>query len=171
MPFDGTQDQAVPVKRSLAWLGIEPVQRSVAERHKDKMLNEFVAKGAYEAMMVKRGQAHWQTCRIVSFAEFKYIEQQLLCPMYAATPDVSGAPKALIDLARTVHKSIPKAEFSIEYFYDDPILNVDYQDAEGQKHHECLGIWNEGELVEIATVTATPLPRKLTFWAQVFKWH
>jgi hypothetical protein len=56
------------------------------------------------------------------------------------------APRELVDLALRVLEQHPEAKFDVERFHLDPILNAT---LDGQKG--CLGIWDMGELIAIAT--------------------
>jgi hypothetical protein len=56
-------------------------------------------------------------------------------------------------LAERVAREIRDAEFEMEWFYTDPVLNVIYS---GQK--ACLGIWDNGRVVAIADHDGYTMP-------------
>lgn len=56
------------------------------------------------------------------------------------------APKVLIALAEHVYIAEPKATFEVATFLYDPILY-----ATIKRKRRCLGIWDKGELIAIAT--------------------
>jgi hypothetical protein len=160
---------ATPVKNTLQALGVQPVPRELAEDHKRKMLNAYAARGMREADMVATGRAYWCVSRPVRNPQFRVIEKLLLTRSVASmTPDRSAAPQPIIDVANVVHNRVKDATFSVEYLYDDPILNVAYHDASGQIHNDCLGIWDNGNVIAVAAVAiAAPQSRKLTGYLTV----
>jgi hypothetical protein len=83
---------------------------------------------------------------------FRVIKRQLSnsVTQLMTTPDQTAAPAEIIKVAATVHRNIWDAKFTVEYFYDDPILNVTYCDLDGTIHDECLGIWDHGRIIAIA---------------------
>ncbi len=158
MPFDDTSIRSeidIPpkiVKNTLAAIGITPVPREVAAAHKAKMLAAFAAESEYNAHLVWSDVARWATT-----ARRRYSRKSLPARLMQQgidywTNDPSAAPQEIIDIAKIVRKEISGAEFAIEWFYIDPILNVYYTGHDGVHHNDCLGIWLNGQTVEIATV-------------------
>lgn len=148
MPFDNPSatvpDVAPnPVQNTLAAIGLHPVPREEAERYKKQVLVQFTSQNERRKMMVEYGMAAWRT---IALAHPKYIDH---C--------VDGAPSVpveITDLAKSVRREIKGATFQVEYFDRDPILNVDYVDAAGHRHHDCLAIWDNGHVVAIASAVA-----------------
>jgi hypothetical protein len=181
MPFDSisTFAESVPsaIKstpgNTLAAIGIQPVPDDVVTAHKRQMVDAFRAKSRYNADLVDSGRAFWEERTLLQLRygdcaqhsrNFEYLANQLrAAPGILMTPDTRPPPRAIIDIARTVHGAITGAAFSIEYFYDDPILIVRYADTCGESHRACLGIWNQGKVVAIAAQ-----PPRADWWSRLF---
>lgn len=176
MPFDSMWTEkplvAETVGNTLAAVGITPVPRHLADRHKKKVMELYRRESLSKDRLVQAGIARWATLPLMMTdrgtqlypRSFTPIRRRLGEPVaIRMTPDRSIAPSAIIQVARKVHQQIEKPAFSVEYFYDDPILNVTYYDTVGKKHHDCLGIWDDGKVIAIATL---PPPR--TGWMRLF---
>lgn len=160
MPFDDMSIRTEPAEaiieqpigNTLQAIGIQPVPRTVAEAHKTQMMADFAAKGNYQAILVRARRAYWVTRQ---FGEATNVELRrlLASPTISSSPDRSAAPKQIVDVAEKVNTGIKDAVFAVEYFYDDPILNVSYRDANNVFHNDCLGIWDRGNVVAIADVS------------------
>jgi hypothetical protein len=128
----------------LVMLGITPVPKDLVDAYKANYRTIWLSRYA-----VRRPEAcHWRTVKQGK----RKLETFLASPMqfrnYAT--DQSAAPAKLIDLALRVQTMIPDAEFSVDYFDRDPVLNVTYEFNGKQK--ACLGIWDEGKIKAIAKV-------------------
>lgn len=176
MPFDSVMSSFdlnpanVIVVNPLTQLGISPVPRCVAEHHKAKVLAAYRERGPLAIDLLDTGRVGWTERRIFNHdsvgrrrTDRKYFRSQLERSAGRYTLDVSYPPKPLIALAMTVHRALPNAVFSVEYFDTDPILNVSYTDPLDVDHRDCLGIWNEGEVVAIAEQAPRP-----GWWVRLF---
>lgn len=141
MPLDSLGDTlldfltiADPFER----IGIVPVPKDFVARYKKEY-------GADWRLMNPYQFARWQTATFKpqrierSFGRTITLREFLKNPTRnsAFASDRSGAPKALVALALKVQQEVPDAVFSVDYFYDDPVLNVTIEDKKG-----CLGIWD-----------------------------
>jgi hypothetical protein len=156
MPFDNSPNPIlldVPItpkiKNTLAALGLQPVPREQAEQHKADMLAGYAATSENQRKQVRYGTVYWQTAKINNLAS-------LARPPDYSSVDRRGAPSEVIDLAKTVQRGLQNAQFQLEYFYTDPILNVIYMDATGVKHRDCLAIWDKGKVLAIANGEIKP---------------
>jgi hypothetical protein len=152
MPFDNSpnpvlldEPMAPVAKNTLAALGLHPIAREEAELHKAKMIADFVAKNSHNRYMVQNHIAFWREIEVTN------LEKTLSRPPVYSSVENRGAPAEVIELARSVRQNLPEAEFQMEYFYTDPILNVTYNDAAGVKHRDCLAIWDKGEVIALAS--------------------
>jgi hypothetical protein len=173
MPFDsmyhGTWVQSdLTVTSPLVWntlaaIGIIPVPMADVDRHKAQVTACYRALSLHHAQMVADGRARWQTHWIksigafdpdeVDYPPFAIIRKRLAkWPDHFQTPDQSPAPRAIIKVAERVHEKITGASFGVAYFYNDPILLVNYTDANRCQHTECLGIWDNGKVVALAVM-------------------
>jgi hypothetical protein len=171
MPFDDTSPRTEPkvvaVGNTLASLGITPVPRDIAENHKKTMLSDYASWGHEEALKVSNGTAHWRTIYLsrTPIAKLQSSINVTLSSRY--TTDQTRVPDGIASLARQVGNSIENAEFSVEYFDVDPILNVCYTDNLGRRHFDCLGIWDQGKIVAIASGGYTTEPRSKFLLASI----
>ena len=155
MPLDDTsrttEPEIAPIDNTLASLGLTPVSREVVERHKRHMTREYALKGRSEAYRVASGLARWKTI------SFEMIPSNDLAKAIHTglsrvwTEDHSRVPDAIVKVARRVDRGIENAEFSVQYFDVDPILDVCYTDRSGHRHLDCLGIWDQGKIIAIAS--------------------
>lgn len=165
MPLDATgsitevTSHAVAVTPNidpLAELQIVPVAKTVYLNHKKKISRMY--SGQFYP------SARWETVQL----RRPYLRQQLAkLPIGSMAHDRSAAPEPVIRLAERVARHIKSAEFAVEYFYTDPILNVTYQHA-GRVQVACLGIWDKGDIVAIADEVR---PRKQSLFARWFGWR
>lgn len=149
MPFDSispADSATVIVGNSLSAIGIVPVAREVAEAHKEKMLKWFSGLSRDNADLVRARSARW---KLVGFQTATMLAN---IPSDIPHLEISPPPADIQDIAGRVEREIEGAEFSVEYFNKDPILNVTYRDARGAPHHECLGVWDGANTIAIATV-------------------
>jgi hypothetical protein len=141
MPFDAT---VLSVSNELAdrlrLIGIREVHLNVVNEHKARVIRDF-SRSLRGRGLVRSGAAAWRTLHMYRNLDI------LECPRREIGPtiDVSPAPAPINDLARRVSRELADAEFELEWFYTDPVLNV-Y--CGGQK--ACLGIWDDGRIVAIA---------------------
>jgi len=169
MPFDATVAAALPQYRidPLLQLGVIPVPPEVVEDHKQAVIDAFcredgtdhggwIAQG--NRLAVEHGIVHWSQTMLSRHE----IGQALATfnRTHPFTPDRSPAPRPLIQLATYVAHQLRQEEpvFAVEYFYTDPILHVLY----GHQRSACLGIWDRGQIVHIATY---PRPWYRRLWA------
>jgi len=184
MPFDTATDYElginipVVVGNTLSAIGITPVSRKIAEDHKIKVVKAFRAENTQASHFVDIKSARWLTRRLsvdvddnfVYEPDFQAIRRQLTpgCPW---TSDKSGAPAEIVRVAEIVHQEIEQAKFSVEFFYTDPILNVTYTDTNGDVHHDCLGIWDQGKVVAIAQTSHSPVAPTVTSSSSSSPWY
>jgi hypothetical protein len=141
MPFDAT---TLPLSNEIAdrlvAIGITPVPLAVVHEYKRKVIVDFSA-SVRGRDLVLNGTAIWRTLRM--YRDLKILERPR--KYLGMTNDVSAAPKPIINLAHRVSREIGDAEFELEWFDTDPVLNVI---CGGRK--ACLGIWDHGRIVAIA---------------------
>lgn len=161
MPFDAT-DLALSTSLldRLTALGIRPVPSCVVVEHKEQVIRDFSTSMRGRAL-VRSGAATWRTLHIYRALEILAKPRKHIGP----TIDISAAPRAIARLAERVSIEMSDAEFELDWFYTDPVLNVV---CGGQR--ACLGIWDRGRIVAIADhegfVSADPIsatPNK-AFW-------
>jgi len=132
-------------------IGIVPVSKDFVAKHK-KAYRE-----AWKRDNPNAGFARWATATFnpnkvavdrLSPARPRTLKDFLHDPTWNSSysSDRTSAPKALVALALMVQKQEPDAIFSVDHFYDDPVLNVT---IDGQKG--CLGIWYDNKVMAIAT--------------------
>ena len=148
MPYDGLK--VLQNSRAIE-IGLVPVPKSVAEKHKADFERKFrrwhwfgINRSAID------GGARWANITLEGVSDD--LEYWLKHPPIGMTNDRSGAPQALIDLALKVRATLINPVFEIEYFYTDPILNVIYEDGFDVRK-DCLGIWDNGKIIAIAKLT------------------
>jgi hypothetical protein len=161
MPFDATGIAlSSHLIDHLIAIGVAPVPLSVVDTHKRAVVEEFSA-SMHGRSLVRNGAATWRALHL--YRELEILE----CPRkhLGMTNDVSAAPREIIELADRVARKIENAEFELEWFYTDPVLNVI---CTGQR--ACLGIWDNGRVVAIAghdgcapVVSLSPAPPR-AFW-------
>lgn len=156
MPFDSTVIDRVVTDNTLKSIGLVPVPSRVVQRHKATVLELFQAQSSLNRSLVRQGLAKWKRRLVMRSADGSVTNQTIkraLTLDTVMTPDPTAPPDAIVDIVKTVHQQIEKSEFTIEYFYDDPIVNVEYTDATGKFHRDCLGIWDNGKVIAIASST------------------
>jgi hypothetical protein len=141
MPLDAT-DFSLPnlLAERLSAMGINPVPSSVVDEYKDKVIRNF-STSMRGRSLVRNGAAAWRALHVYGNFEVLELPRKHIGP----TIDISAAPQAIIQLARRVSRELSDAEFELEWFYTDPILNVV---SGGSK--ACLGIWDSGRIMAIA---------------------
>jgi len=148
MPFDSTTFETDALGR----LGIIPIAPEIAAKHRREVLRAYCERYRdHESVLT--GAVRWKVHAVMSGT----LRSTLLNPRRAFahySTDRSRAPSELVKLADYVERNIEHARFEIEYFYNDPILNVYYQDTVA-----CLGIWDQGRLVHIAKHPLGKTPR------------
>jgi hypothetical protein len=160
MPFDAT---TLPLSNQitdrLVAIGIVPVPLTEVEEHKRKVIMNFSTSMRGRGL-VRTGVAIWRTLHLYRNLEI------LECPRkhVGMTDDVSAAPRPIIQLAERVSREMRDAEFELEWFYTDPIVNVVCSG-----HRACLGIWDNGRVVAIAdhdgyVPPVTIADRSASFW-------
>lgn len=149
----------VPPDR-LALIGVTPVDPAFVATYKKEYRARYLQTLGLDEDSTTARRVRWM---VITFHEFVQIETKyrnkkltltdflLRGASYRTTNDITGAPKPLIDLAVRVQQALPKANFEIEYFYTDPILNTLYDDKKA-----CLGIWLDGKVVSIASSLPVP---------------
>ena len=161
MPFDAT-DLALSTSLldRLTAVGIRPVPSDVVHEHKQHVIRDFSTSMRGRAL-VRSGAATWRTLHIYRALEILARPRKHTGP----TIDISAAPRAIIKLAERVSIEMSDAEFELDWFYTDPVLNV-----VGSGQRACLGIWDSGRIVAIADHDgfasadfSDAAPRK-TFW-------
>lgn len=154
MPFDSSGTQLLDYKLTniadpFERLGIVPVRDDFVARHKKDY-------GAEWRLMHPNQFGRWQTTTYKPQRIEKSLGRPITLREFLANPtrnaafssDHSGAPKALVALALKVEQEAPDAVFSVDYFYDDPVLNVK---IDGKK--ACLGIWDYfGDRVHVTAI-------------------
>ena len=138
-------DAAVAVvPNHLAGVILEPLSPALVEDHKAAVVEAFCAESPRNRALFKTKHAYWTTTKPVSDRHFLMAELATY-----------GAPLAVKTLARRIKRDVPEAEFSLQWFYDDPILDVIYR---GEVTH--VAIWNRGQVLAIAK---TMPPRRRWF--------
>lgn len=137
-------DSAFTFDNPLMSLGIVPVAQEVVEQYKAEYLEAVIAKRRQQHRSVRH--VKWQTLvlstyKLATFEEFLGIHTEYM------SSDRSLPPPELIALAEHVRTAMPSADFAIEYLDVDPIMWVLLGDKK-----VCLGIWNEGAIIAMATV-------------------
>jgi hypothetical protein len=145
MPFDSLVRDTVidPLTR----LGITPIPQETVSAYKKAYKQEWLrTHPGFRGIDTVR----WRTARRKSRA-MASVASFLINPLEKSwnADDRTGAPKELIDLAEVVRSEIPDADFSVEFFSTDPILQVEYA-CDGQRVKACLGIWEAGKIKMIA---------------------
>ena len=141
MPFDATTiSLSDDLTDRLTAMHIEPVPLHVVNEHKDRTIKEF-CRTMRGRGLVRSGAAAWRTLHMYRNLEILKIPRRHIGP----TLDISAAPRPIVDLAERVAYDIRNAEFELEWFYTDPVLNVVWG---GQR--ACLGVWDGGRIVAIA---------------------
>ena len=129
-------DAAVAVTPNrLAGIILEPLSPVAVEDHKAAIIKEFCTSSARHKALWKSGSAYWTATRPTH-------DLRLLMSELAQF----RAPLVVKTLARRINREVPEAEFRLQWFYDDPILDVLYQ---GEVTH--VAIWNHGQVLAIAT--------------------
>lgn len=149
MPFDNTVLADKLSANPLIALGITPVPLSVVDRHKAKVIKGFIKIGPKTLRLYKSStRAHFVKHRVVQigwhhgfFKTTLDIAHHLSDLLPAPYP---SAPAPIVDLVRDVQQFIAPKDFELEWFYDDPIINVMVQ---GTKY--CLGIWDANGVVAV----------------------
>lgn len=128
-------DAAVAVTPNpLAGIILEPLANALVEDHKTTVVELFCAQSARNKALVKTKSAYW-TRTIPTAAPY-----EIKCELTRF-----GAPQAVKTLALRVKREYPEAEFTVQWFYDDPILDVI---CDGEVMH--LAIWDYGQVIAIA---------------------
>jgi len=141
MPFDSAHaSTAARLADRLSAMGIQPVSSDVVTEHKNKVIRDF-STSMRGRSLVRNGAAVWQVLHIYRDIQALERPSRHLGP----TIDISAAPQPIIQLARRISRELKEAEFEIEWFYTDPVVNVV---CGGQR--ACLGIWDRGRIVAIA---------------------
>lgn len=130
-------------------LGIVPVPKDFVARHKKEYGDEWRQFhpdqfGRWQTTTHKPQRIDRSFGRAITLREF--LQNPTRNSAFAS--DRSAAPKSLIAMALMVQRELPEAVFSVDYFYDDPVLNVT---IDGQKG--CLGIWDYfGDRVHLTAI-------------------
>jgi len=169
MPFDATVLALSPsLSDRLTAMGIRPVPLDVVDGHKQQVIRDFSTSMRGRAL-VRSGAATWRTLHIYRALEILAKPRKHIGP----TMDISAAPRAIRQLAERVSIEMSDAEFELDWFYTDPVLNVV---CGGQR--ACLGIWDRGRIVAIADhdgyvsadfVTAAPNKAFWRRWVDLFR--
>jgi hypothetical protein len=147
MPFDAREfpiETIDPLER----MGITPVPEQFVRRYKAAYKKAFIAR-------CNLRNVQWRTIRLTPIhldESGKRLRRFLVDPIHGGrsiSDDRSAAPPELIDLALKVNAEVERAEFSLDYFYTDPVLYVSYRFA-GRLRKACLGIWDHGVIQAIA---------------------
>lgn len=151
MPLDATGEVLLghnsamydPLER----MGIVPIDAAFVGQYKAEYRAEIILTKLRRQHRVSRG-IEWLTATAEMFHSVRhFLYSGLDCYMAS---DRSAAPPELVALAERVEKGILGAEFSIDYLYIDPVLNVTYPVGDGKRTVCCLGIWDKGVLKKIA---------------------
>lgn len=149
MPFDSlVRDTVVD---PLVRLGITPIPQETVKAYKKAYRIK-----AYRIAALKRTRHYpedfrWATRRQGKCGLESFLNHPLPYDKASFADDRTPVPDALAGLARTVRAVVPDAEFTVDFLSADPVLNVKY-DFNGQRVKACLGIWEAGEILMIATV-------------------
>jgi hypothetical protein len=145
-------------------MGIIPVPSDVVAAHKRRVIEDF-SRTFYGRDLVRRGTAVWRTLHLYRALEVLRAPRQHL----GMTDDVSAAPREIVQLAGDVAERVRDAEFELEWFYTDPVLNV----VSG-RDKACLGVWDHGWTIAIAgrdwnpPVVSHPPAPAMPFWRRWF---
>lgn len=161
MPLDATGSIIILEDDALTRIGVTPVPYALVQRYKAEYKARWMR---LPSNRVLRGPFEWRTIYFVvwraeeGFRRYgksdltKTLKTITLTDFLAAptkfnmrSSDRTPPPKELVDLATMVEKNLPDAQFSVEYFDTDPVLNVHYGET-----YACLGIWDKGEIIAIA---------------------
>lgn len=142
MPLDssGTQllDYALTVVNPLAKMGIVPIAKALVTQYKKNYRVAWTTANPYSHVPGWKTVKHNPKRTLQSF-----LKEPLATRFFA--DDATAVPKKLAALALLVHQEIPDAQFSVDYFDVDPVLNVSINRTKW-----CLGIWDNGKLKCIA---------------------
>ncbi len=141
MPFDATTlSLSSGLVDRLVAIGITPVPLRVVNEHKQKVIEDFCTSMRGRSLVRNRA-AMWRTLHIYRDLEILEVPKKHIGP----TVDVSAAPRPIVQLTQRVARELKDADFELEWFYTDPIVNVI---CGGQR--ACLGIWDGGRVVAMA---------------------
>lgn len=154
MPFDslGPHIETESVTDPLERLGITPVPPEFVNAYMKEYREKFLAghppgPGPFTWRRIYPRSVPASHRSIAAFMGLmSSIEQR---PFGQVGGSIGSAPRELVDLAEQVRREIPDAEFSIDYFDRDPIVNVAYG-LGAVRREVCLGIWDKGEIKAIA---------------------
>lgn len=128
-----------------AWerLGIVPVPEDFVKRYRRDYLENISVPGT-RWLTAKFNPKTWDLKTFLRKGLQNRGENTSFANAYVT--DKTAAPKKLVALALQVQEQFPDAKFETAYCMYDPILYATIEDEKG-----CLGIWDEGRMIAIAT--------------------
>lgn len=119
-------------------IGIRPISEAVVTAYKADYRAKFLA-----ADPKGPGPFEWRT---FSYSSTPLWSHFLVVPWEGVVVQV---PEAVVDLAHRVEREVEGAEFSVDYFYRDPVLHISYR-WRGEMRKAYLAIWDNGVVQAIA---------------------